>query len=126
MDHSDEPGALALWCAMLPVLRDRAAAGLWTGRLERAENRVRNGASALRACEQFGLIAQDGAPGDSTRGAGSGDVVVVPGLDPVPLAGGGDYRCPARRCPRRDERDATGRPPRCTLFDEPMLPVARA
>jgi hypothetical protein len=119
----DEAGAMALWCAWLPVLRERAAAGFWTDRLARAESRVRNGASPLATCRAFGLSGSD-LPPESHRAEPGQGVVLPPGLDTVPPVGRGNYRCPQLRCPRLAERDDRGRPPVCALFDDlPMTPV---
>ncbi|MHA5048163.1 hypothetical protein [Streptomyces sp. SD15] len=119
----DEAGAMALWCAGLPVLRESAAEGFWTDRLARAEARVRDGASPLAMCRNFGL-AGAAQPPDPQRAEPGSDVVFAPGIDAVPSVGRGNYRCPQRRCPRRAERDDRGRPPVCALFDGlPMTPA---
>jgi hypothetical protein len=119
----DEAGAMALWCAWLPALRQRAAAGFWSERLTRAESRVRNGASPLAMCRNFGLTASERPP-DSHRAEPGPGVVLPPGLDAVPSTGRGTYRCPQLRCPRRAERDDRGRPPVCAVFDGlPMTPA---
>jgi hypothetical protein len=125
-EEMDQPQALALWCANLPLLRQRAAAGQWTDRLDRAAERLRAGGSALLACERFGLLERS-APGPAANGQSRGSddppLVLVPGLDPLPLTGRGEYRCPGQRCSRREQRDDHGHPPVCTLFDQqPMVP----
>lgn len=128
VDQLDESQALALWCANLVVLRQRAAAGRWTARLDRAVERVRGGGSALHACEQFGLLQQKTPVTNrfsylTPRGTDDAPLVIVPGLDPLPLTGRGEYRCPRQRCSRRGERDDHGHPPTCALFDhQPMSP----
>ncbi|HVW44307.1 MAG TPA: hypothetical protein VHC18_23460 [Amycolatopsis sp.] len=128
IDDAAEPEALALWCENLPALRRRASAGRWSERLERAVQRVRDGGPALQACERFGLLPPAEAdttpsPDGAVRAPEGIPVVTVPGLDPLPPVGRGDYRCPRGRCLRRAERDDEGHPPVCTLFDhQPMLP----
>ncbi|MFF3752553.1 hypothetical protein ACFYYH_19170 [Streptomyces sp. NPDC002018] len=119
----DEAGAMALWCASLPVLRERAAAGFWTDRLTRAEARMRDGASPLALCRNFGLTGPEQPP-ESRRAEPGPGVVLPPGLDAIPSTGRGNYRCPQLRCPRLAERDDRGRPPVCTLFEGlPMTPA---
>jgi hypothetical protein len=121
----DEAGAMALWCAWLPELRTRAAAGFWTDRLARAEARVRDGASPLAMCRTFGLTGPDRPPEPDFQRAEPGSAVVfAPGLDAVPSVGRGNYRCPHLRCPRLAERDERGTPPVCALYDDlPMTPA---
>ncbi len=111
--------ALAGFCAALPGLRDRAASGFWEDTLDMHVTEVAAGASAADACRELGLTVD---PSDTGHYRGS-----EPGIDgaatswlPAPELHG-DYRCPLRRCARRDHRDDRGRPPRCALSGDPML-----
>jgi hypothetical protein len=121
----DEGHALILWCTILPDLRQQAIAGRWTDRLERAAARVREGGSALDACRQFDLI--DDETVEPTRNAGdpgATHVYPMPRSSRPPRTGRGTYGCPRRLCARLDERDDSGHPPVCALFDnEPMQPT---
>lgn len=106
----DERKAMALLCEHLPELRERAEAGFWADQLDMHLNEVAEGASALAACQELGLIGPD----QTLRSAGRLD-----GLPTVTLTG--DYRCPDRRCARRADRDSDGRPPLCELTETPMV-----
>lgn len=120
----DEGQALVLWCTLLPDLRREAMAGRWTDRLERAAVRVREGGSALDACQQFELLDLETAE-PPTRNVGDPlPVYPTPRGSRPPRTGRGDYRCPRMVCSRRDNRDDNGHPPVCSLFDnEPMQPT---
>lgn len=111
--------ALAAFCVALPALRSRAASGFWEDTLEMHVAEITEGGSAEDACRELGLelgqlnsgLYRGGEPG--INGATT-NWLSKPVLH-------GDYRCPLRRCVRRDGRDDRGRPPRCALSGEQML-----
>lgn len=123
----DEPQALATWCEWLPKLRDRvrASRGDWGPRLERVANRVREGGSAIDACDRYRRFFE--SPDEEADGPGRGPLppesLPRRGVPPVPAVGRGNYRCPRRLCVREGERDDQGHPPICETFAEPMQPA---
>ncbi|WP_419998829.1 hypothetical protein [Streptomyces boninensis] len=116
---ADEPEALTVLCGDLAALRRRAAEGLWTARLERVVQEVRDGGSAVEACTRLGLI------GTVPRHERTGDDSPWPaGLGPEePPLGKGSYACPRRTCERAGQRGDNGRPPFCMIYDLPMRPT---
>jgi hypothetical protein len=119
VDKTEEDEALALLCAYLGDLREKAKAGLWSNRLDRVVRNVREGGSAMEACRRLGLAADD----DSTTRSGDTGLWRVPGLSTAALPmGKGRYTCPRAVCQRKAGRDADGHPPRCELFERPMQP----
>ena len=110
--------ALTVLCDHLDELKRRAEAGSWSVRLDRTVASVRDGGSALRACERLGLTGDDA--GDSRSPTGPWPSGLRP--EDVPI-GRGRYTCPRDRCERAAGRDDTGRPPFCPVFDQPMRPA---
>ena len=113
---------LAVWCALLPVLREQARAHGLLNRFDRDAERVRAGGSAapaLRKWQPRDAIGElRGWSDRPTTG-----LAWLPGLTRPPGAGAGEYACPRDRCARRATRDDLGHPPRCPAFDTLMRPT---
>jgi hypothetical protein len=121
-DTDAERLALAAFCAALPGLRHRAASGFWEDTLDMHVTEVAEGGSAVDACRELSLEFDDTSRtsyGGTTRGGEPGIDGAATNWLPKPVLHG-DYRCPLRRCARRDRRDERGRPPRCALSGDQM------
>lgn len=112
----DERSARALLCSYLPVLREQAELGDWAELLDMHVAEVAQGAPALAACVEIGLVG-----GDHTVRGGPGQR--LPGLEAVALRG--DYGCPHLRCARQADRDEDARVPLCEISGDPMVFKAR-
>lgn len=110
MPRLDEQSALSWLCAHLPDLCSAADRDGWSPKLDKILQDVRNGRSAVAACQRLGY-----------RDAGQSRTIDLPrlnslgklGIDRIPLIG--EYRCPRSvgACNRRGETDEQGREPRC-------------
>jgi hypothetical protein len=114
----DEYQAREWLCTELPALRQAADAGRWTPRLLAALDRLRAGDAALDVAAALDPDAPDTSDAEVQRGSQDTEPYRIWGLAPKPVTG--DYGCPDDWCPRRDARDAQGRPPMCALFQRPM------
>ncbi|WP_405096307.1 hypothetical protein [Micromonospora sp. NBC_01412] len=113
---------LAVWCALLPALREQARANGVLDRLDRDAERVRAGGSARQALLKW----QPRDAAGELRGWAdrpTAGLAGLPGLAHTPGVGAGDYTCPRDRCARRATRDEHGHPPRCPAFGTPMRPA---
>jgi hypothetical protein len=122
VEVESEAGFLAVWCALLPELREHARNNGVLDRLDRDAERVRAGASARRALRKWRPPDSDGAHRGWSDGPAFG-LARLPGAVRAPGVGSGEYGCPRERCARRTGRDELGHPPRCTAFDVPMRPA---
>lgn len=118
-DAETERVALAAFCAALPGLRRRADSGFWDDTLEMHVAEIAAGGSALDACRELSREFDTTNWPGPTRGGEPGIDGAATNWLPKPVLHG-DYRCPLRRCVRRDRRDEQGRLPRCGLSGEQM------
>jgi hypothetical protein len=121
VEEKSDRRLLAVLCAALPVLRERAEAGLWSDDLDEMLDDLAGGEPVRDVCRRLGLLTED-EPGRNPDLAPGGVAGVegarLAGLDDVVLDG--DYRCPRNRCARRAHRDDRGRVPVCGLSAAPM------
>jgi hypothetical protein len=117
-----EADFLAMWCALLPALRDQARNNGVLDRLDRDAERVRAGAPARRALLKWGPRDSSGSHRSWSDRPTVG-LAGLPGMGRAPGTGAGEYTCPHDRCARRASRDEHGHLPQCAAFGVPMRPA---
>lgn len=122
-DEPTEAEALALWCALLPELRERARAVGVVARLDREAARVRDGGSARRAVRKW-LADEVTEPVRTWSDRPMSSMVGFPGAPRPPSVRSGGYGCPLDRCERTAGRDPQGHPPVCHAFGMTMRPTS--
>jgi hypothetical protein len=103
---------LARFCALLPALRERAAAEGWPHELRTTLRQLRDGTGPVaEVLREFWLGL--GLPGQQRS------YQAVPGQEAAPPPSG-RYGCPRQLCSRTERREPGGPRPECALFDEPL------